>query len=415
MNLTRFFEKSPMKIIAGMLLAFFMLYRAALFWFKAFHGFAWDYSINWTAAMALREGLSLYDRVALHQLAVSQIGNGAQALFNGRFTSFVGLPTTAILHLPFSILPYEVSVAFYRWLALFAMLVAILLTGLALPAALRWRAWLAGVLCLLLWHAFSFSLQLGQVDAWVMLSLATAVFATSRSQWALAGAAIAVAVLLKVSPVWLLLFCLLKRQWSLVFVAGMFIVAGLCLSCWPQHGQDIQQFFATVLPSLGDSPLHVQNQSLGAFLARLATPDTQLLSFAVGIGIWKTVGAGIAAVLLLVLHRATRGTVLQAEDLAAVILLALLAGPLTWDHYLTWAVIPVMLLAARLSPVGIAFLILLLLPMAFPVQYLKADIIATSDWWRVLTGVQISALLLVMVWIIRRCSIQACQLYKAEV
>jgi hypothetical protein len=142
MSLTRFFEKSPVKIIAGMLLAFFMVYLAALFWFRAFHGFAWDYSINWTAAMALREGLSLYDGAALHQLAVSQIGNGAQTLFNGRFTSFVGLPTTAILHLPFSVLPYEVSVVVYRWLALFAMLAAILLTGLALPAALRWRAWL---------------------------------------------------------------------------------------------------------------------------------------------------------------------------------------------------------------------------------------------------------------------------------
>ncbi len=74
MSLTRFFEKSPVKIIAGMLLAFFMVYLAALFWLRAFHGFAWDYSINWTAAMALREGLSLYDGAALHQLAVSQIG-----------------------------------------------------------------------------------------------------------------------------------------------------------------------------------------------------------------------------------------------------------------------------------------------------------------------------------------------------
>jgi hypothetical protein len=415
MSLIRFFEKSPVKIIAGMLLAFFMVYLAALFWFRAFHGFAWDYSINWTAAMALREGLSLYDRAALHQLAVSQIGSGAQALFNGRFTSFVGLPTTAILHLPFSVLPYEVSVVVYRWLALFAMLAAILLTGLALPAALRWRAWLAGVLCLLLWHAFSFSLQLGQVDAWVMLSLATAVFAASRSQWMLAGVAIAVAVLLKVSPVWLLLFCLLKRQWSMVFLASVFIGTGLFVSCWPQHGQDIQQFFTTVLPSLGNSPLHVQNQSLGAFLARLATPDTQLLSFAAGIGIWKAVGAGIAAALLLALHRATRGTALQAEDLAAVILLALLAGPLTWDHYLSWAVIPVMLLAARLPLRGVAFLILLLLPLVFPVQHLKTEVIAANGWWRVLTGVQISALLLVMVWIIRRRSMQACQLYNAEV
>ncbi|HSC74964.1 MAG TPA: glycosyltransferase family 87 protein [Pseudomonadales bacterium] len=404
----RFFEKA-VKIVASIMLAFFMLYQAAVFWTKAFHGFAWDYSINWTAAMALREGLSLYDRVALQQIAISHIGNNAHALFNGRFTSFIGLPTTAISHLPFAFLPYETSVLCYRSLALCAMLLAVFLTGLTLQSEQRWRAWLAGILCLLLWNAFSFSLHLGQVDAWVILSLAIAVFSVSRARWKLAGVAIAVAVLLKISPIWLLFFCLLKRQWSVVFVASICLAMGLLLSCLPQHGADIWQFLTVVLPSLGDSPLHVQNQSLGAFLARLATPDTQLLSFTAGIGIWKIVGTGITAILLLVLYRSTRSTALQAEELAAVILLALLAGPLTWDHYLSWAVIPVMLLAARLSPERILLLFLLLVPLVFPVPYLKADIIASNAWWRVLTGVQISAVLLVAVWAINCCGTRSRQ------
>lgn len=401
--------KKTVKIIAGILLAFFLLYRAALFYFQAFHGFAWDYSVNWTAALALREGVSLYDRSALHQLALSHIGNGAQALFNGRFTSFVGLPTTAIAHLPFSYIPYETSALCYRLSALCAMLATIVLTGLALPAALRTRAWLVGVLCLLSWNAFPFSLQLGQVDAWVMLALATAVYAVSRMRWTLAGAAMAVAVLLKISPVWLLLFCLLKRQWSVVFAASACLAAGAALSCLPQQGTDMQQFISVVLPSLGDSPLHVQNQALGAFLARLATPDSQLLSFAVGIGWWKTVGAGIAALLLVMLYHTTRRTALQAEELASVILLALLAGPLTWDHYLSWAIIPVMFLSARLSVGGLAFLLFILLPLVFPVPYIKEEIIAANGWWRVLTGSQISAVLLLAAWVIWRCGFRSHQ------
>lgn len=386
------------KIIAGIMLAFFLLYRAVLFYFQAFHGFAWDYSVNWTAALALREGVSLYDRAALHQLAVSHIDSGAQALFNGRFTSFVGLPTTAIAHLPFSYLPYETSALCYRLLALLAMVMSIVLTGLALPAALRTRAWLVGVLCLLSWNAFPLSLQLGQVDAWVMLALAIAVLAVSRLRWTLAGAAMAVAVLLKISPLWLLLFCLLKRQWSVMLAASACLAAGVALACLPQQGADLQQFVSVVLPSLGDSPLHVQNQALGAVLARLATPDTQLLSFAVGIGWWKTVGAGIAALLLAVLYRTTRSTALQAGELVAVILLALLAGPLTWDHYLSWAIIPVMLLSARLSAGGLALLIIVSLPLVFPVPYLEEDIIAANGWWRVLTGLQASTVLLLAGW-----------------
>jgi hypothetical protein len=193
----------------------------------------------------------------------------------------------------------------------------------------------------------------------------------------------------------------LKRQWQIVIPAIACVVVGILLSCLPQQGEDIRQFFTVVLPSLGDSPLHVQNQSLGAFLARLFAPASVQPSFAVGIGIWKIVGAGIVLLLLLVLYRTTHDALLRAEDVAVVILLALLAGPLTWDHYIAWAIIPVMLLSARLSPGGIVVLLVLLLPLVFPVQYPKVDVIAASGDWRLLTGIQTGVLLLVTLWMIR--------------
>jgi ABC-type uncharacterized transport system permease subunit len=72
--------------------------------------------------------------------------------------------------------------------------------GCAVHKTQRAAAWLTGLLCLLLWHAVSFSLRLGQVDAWVLLSLATTIFALSRKQWAWAGVALSFAVILKISP-----------------------------------------------------------------------------------------------------------------------------------------------------------------------------------------------------------------------
>lgn len=406
MNKPGLFKKKPVQIIAGFMLAFFLLYFGLQFYLKAFLGFAWDYSVNWTAALALREGVSLYDHAALQQLAISHIDGHARNLFSGRFTSFVGLPTTAILHLPFSYIPYGASVLCYRLSAVFALLLAILVTGFALPKPLRLRAWLVGVLCLLSWNAFAFSVQLGQVDAWVILSLAAAVFAVSRAWWKRAGIAIGIAVLLKISPGWLLLYCLLKRQWSILFVAFATISVGLLLSCLPQHGADLWRFFTVVLPSLGDSPLHVQNQALGAFLARLTTPDTLLLSFSVSIGAWKIVGAAVAALLLLMLHHVTRRTTMQAMDFSAIIMLALLAGPLTWDHYLSWAIIPVIVLSTTQSGSGLILLAIVLSPLFFPVQYLQADIIATSWWWRVVTGLQIITVLILVSWVIKalRCA-----------
>ena len=392
-------DKPAVKISASLLLAFFLLYRAGLFYLQAFHGFAWDYSINWTAALALREGLSLYDRPALQQLAIAHIDSGMSGLFGGRFTSFIGLPTTAIAHLPFTALAFDTSVWCYRVLSLLAMLAAVVITGLAVPPAHRRRTWLVGVLCLLTWHAVPFSLQLGQVDAWVLLSLATAVFSASRQRWLGCGMAIGLAVLLKISPAWLLFYCLLQQRWRVLAGAALAIGAGLLLALLSQHGRDLLQFFTVILPSLGDSPLHVQNQSLGAWLARLATADVQLLSFAAGVGGWKLVGAAVAGLLLLLLHRRA-GKAVSADGLAIAILLALLAGPLTWDHYLLWAIVPVMLCSVQLSGRGLWLLLVLLLPLAWPVPYPPADAVAAHAVWRLATGLQVLSVLLLACWLV---------------
>jgi hypothetical protein len=408
MKTGQWFRKTPVKICASLLLAFFLFWRLGNFYLQAFHGLAWDYSINWIAALGIREGLSLYDHPALQELAVSRIDSGMKILFGGRFTSFIGLPSTAILHLPFTWLPYETSVLVYRVTSLLAMIGAIAIAGLALPVSLRVRAWWAGLLCLLTWNAFPLSIKLGQVDAWVLLSLAGAVLAVSRGWWRCAGVAMGVAALLKISPVWLLFYCLLKRQWTVLLASAACIASGLLVSAWPQHGQDLVQFFVEVLPSLGDSPLHVQNQALGAFLARLTTGDVQLLSFVAGTGYWKMVGAGVAAVLLLSLSAGRQKNTAIAEELAAVILLALLAGPLTWDHYLAWAIIPVMLLAARLSLVHALLLCGVLLPLMFPVPYLSADVIAEHGSWRWLTGLQVVSVLALAVWMVSRCRKAGC-------
>lgn len=397
---TEWLQKKSVKVCASILLAFFYLYGAVDFYIKAFHGFAWDYSINWTAALGLLDGLSVYDRQALQQLAVLHIDHGMQTLFTGRFTSFIGLPTTAMLHTPFTALSFEISVQVYRALSLAAMCLSIILTGFAVPQPMRWRAWLVGLACLVGWNAFSFSLRLGQVDAWVLLCLAVSVLAVSR-QWRIAaGVAVGVATLLKISPGWLLLYGLMKRQWLVVAGAAGSLLLGLLLSALPRHGAELVEFFTAVLPALGDSPLHVQNQSLGAFLARLTTDDVQLTTFVAGTGRWKLIGVLTSALLLVMLYRQTDKKALNACELATMIPIALLAGPLTWDHYLCWAVIPVMLLAARVSIRGLCCLAVLLLPLVFPVVYPGAGAIAEHAWYRALTGLQSVSMIFLSLWLI---------------
>ncbi len=394
-------HNKKLMIIFWAAFALLIVYRAIIFWQHAFHGFAWDFAINRTAALGLLQGLSLYDRVALHQLAMTQTEMGAR-IFNGPFTSYIGLPTTAIFHLPFALLPFESSVLVYRLSATLAMLSAVLLTGFALPQEKRKTAWVAGLLCLSFWNACRESIFLGQVDAWVMLSLAATVFAVSRQKWGWAGAALSVAVLLKISPVWLLLYCVLKRQWNLLLAASGCVALGLSLSLLSLYGRDLLQFITVVLPTLGDSPLVYQNQSLAAGLARLFTDENNMRSFAIGVGLWKWVGIVVSAVLLLIgaTREKSRNQCLMPslEGISVAILCALLAGPLTWDHYLAWAMIPAMLLAVRLSHRQWVFLIVALSPLCISVFNPSVEQVAADYIWRWLTGVQIVSMSVMLGW-----------------
>jgi hypothetical protein len=70
--------------------------------------------------------------------------NNSEKLFNGRFTSFVGLPSTAIFHMPFAALSFDNSVLWYRGSALLAMLLSVFLVGCAVHKNSAPPTWLTG-------------------------------------------------------------------------------------------------------------------------------------------------------------------------------------------------------------------------------------------------------------------------------
>jgi hypothetical protein len=239
----------------GLVLAAFILVRGS-------QGFAWDYSINWTAALGSRLGFSLYDRDALRLVGEAEVGPIMGDLFTHQFTSYIGLPTTALALVPFTALDFTGSLLIYRTLAALAFVGGVAIAGFAAPPGARTVAWAAGGLGLLCWHSVVFSLELGQVDAWIVLCLAISVYAASRKRWALCGVGIGIATLLKVSPGLILLYGLLKRQWSLVWSAALTMLGGLLLALVPQRGGDLVRFLVEIAPSVGDGSIHVQNRPL---------------------------------------------------------------------------------------------------------------------------------------------------------
>ena len=153
--------KRHAQLAQGMLLVAFAVFFSVRLWQRCVNDFAWDYAINWIAAQAMKSGLSLYNESGLRQLGLALIGPQASALFTGPFGSYIGLPSTAFLLLPFTFGSFSASLLVYRVLSLAAFVASVFVAGDALPAADRRTAWLWGGLALLTIDPVITSIQLG--------------------------------------------------------------------------------------------------------------------------------------------------------------------------------------------------------------------------------------------------------------
>ena len=223
---------------------------------------AWDFGINRDAAIALRADAPLY----------------ASDIDQVRFSSFIGPPSTAFLYLPFSALPLDRALLIYRLLisAVFAAGVAV--ASFAVPAKSRGLSLAVGVAALVLWHPIFTSLVYGQVDAWIVLALASAAYFARRSRWFLVGAAIGVAAVLKISPGVALLYCATnRRRWPAIAGAAAAGAVAILVTLPFEGLRPWIEFVTRVAPNLARGTVHLDNQSLPGFLARnifYATADT---------------------------------------------------------------------------------------------------------------------------------------------
>jgi len=138
------------------------------------------------------------------------------------------------------------------------------------------------------------------------------------------------------------------------------------------------------------------------------------LSLDTDLGAWRFIAfivmiVGVAAVFVV-----RRGKPFVPLELGAVILVALLAGPVTWDHYPTWAILTLILAAdlqwwehRRIGEIAVSGVVVLVATglMRKSTQYPTADVVA-SDWTRrVESGSKTIAMLgylAVVLWLLAR-------------
>lgn len=362
--------------------------------------FAVDFAVNWVAAHGLLHGVSLYDWPTLHVLSEQLLPQTIGDRFTYLYGSYISTPFVAVLLLPLAGLSFADSLLIFRLITLISFLTAVILTGIVVPPPHRRLATLVGITAVLTFNSVIGTLSLGQTNALVMLPLSLALLFMHRRQYTLTGFLLAIAALLKLSPAIIILYYLIRGRWQLLVGALSAVLLLVSLLALLDRSQDMLIFVSHVLPRLSAGTMHVDNQSMPAWLSRLLTGSTNLLSFSNDLGYFRLLSPILVCAILAGLWYLKPDDSSRDLEFAILILAALVAAPLTWDHYTCWTIIPLILIIGRRNrsqfhpSVCYGLLVLLgagalLLAAPFPYYAIFAEGNSAAHWWfRVVSGMK---------------------------
>ena len=274
----------------------------------------------------------------------------------GPFGLFFYPPTFIPLVLPFALLPEPAAV--WAWIAV--MIAASIAALLAMPVSARTRWWLL-LVAGLSWP-FVYNLKLGQVGPLLVLAFALAWRWLDRP-W-LFGVAAAFGGAIKVQPILLLGWALLRRRWTAV-AAGVITLVALAAIALPVAGLGAWPSFFELLTRVSDPIASPQNATPGAVAWQL--------------GVSRDVAVALQAVITFVVLGVFVVAALwlppEASFMVAVIATQLLS-PILWDHYAIVLLLPTAWLVERghrwalLIPLATPFLLVGVIPgIAWPLVF----------------------------------------------
>lgn len=303
-----------------------------------------DFFQDYGSARNRLEGIPVY---APHAVAVARYLGRQMSPGHPCFLDYnAHPPTSVLLALPLGWL--EFSQAFAVWnilsLACLAASLYLLARGLALPWTWEWIVPLATILlaCRPFWH----QMIQGQMNLMLLLMLTSCWAAARAGRPYLAGGMLAVAAAVKLYPAFMLVYFLGRKDYRAIAATfGFWVLIGtatIMILGW----DSCLGFFRDVLPVTSGFRRHCVNMLLVGFWHRLFdnptvddVPDDSFFGPALA---WALTALSVAAIAWAVLRSARRAATTEAADCAygLAVIGALLASPITWDHYLLLLMLP---------------------------------------------------------------------------
>jgi alpha-1,2-mannosyltransferase len=160
------------------------------------------------------------------------------------------------------------------------------------------------------------------------------------------GIALGVTAAIKITPILLIVYFLLRRRWRSAIVSVLTAAALALLSLFYIGGDQLFRFATVIFPAISAGTSDYSSMSFNAFWSRLFLPP-DMLSWLnlepepnlIGIKLltWASSAILIAVVgALLIRHRGQ-----PALEYSLVLAVVLIISPVLWWHYLVWLVIGV--------------------------------------------------------------------------
>ena len=207
--------------------------------------------------------------------------------------------------------------------------------------------WLAVIVLLTNYQPLYDTVAYGQTDVILLFCLTVVLWALQVRRDIWAGVVIALLTMLKIYPVLLLVFFVIKRRWWALagFVMGMIVCNAISIAV---IGWDIHvQYVVSVLPSIGGTTSWVENQTIAGFVTRFFDAPFVMLRFPLKlIERLATVLSGLLSALVCVAALRDMPTEKSgfAVQYALFVLLMVVAIPVAWMHYSTLLILVFLIL-----------------------------------------------------------------------
>jgi hypothetical protein len=246
-------------------------------------------------------------------------------------------PSAAFLLVPFALLPFSIAKYVFFAVSVVSVVLAVSLFMSNRPAVRRKFAMLAGLLACFCFFPTYYVLYMGQVGGLLLLCCVLVLFfARKNMEWP-AGLFLALAVMIKLFPIVLFAFFLLKRRYRLVAAAVVFMVLIFVASLTTCDFGLYTTYFGKVLPEKVSGGAFYRNQGFEGFSLRLLTFNEHTKAVTNSPMAAVVLARSLAVLALLIVLVLTRkrtpaGTLRYEIEFGMYFVAAMLAVPKAWEH-----------------------------------------------------------------------------------